>query len=41
MNEETDVNTGLMTKEEEQITEKEDSQEKNSPSRKAISSHND
>ena len=34
MNGETDVDTGLMTKEEEQITEKENSQEKNSPSRK-------
>ena len=31
MNEDTDVHTGLMTIEEEQSTEKEDSQEKNSP----------
>ena len=31
MNGETDVTTGLMTIEEEQITEKEDSKEKNSP----------
>ena len=34
MNGETDVNTGLMTIEEEQFSEKEDRQEKNSPSRK-------
>ena len=34
MNGETDVNTGLMAIQEEQITEKEDSQDKNSPLRK-------
>ena len=33
MNGETDVDTGLMTKEEEQMIEKEDNQEKNNPSR--------
>ena len=36
MNGETDLNTGLMRIEEEQITEKEDNQEKNSPSRKQL-----
>ena len=36
MNGETDVNTGLMTIEEEQFTKKEDSQEKNSPLRKQL-----
>ena len=40
MDEEADVNTGLMTKEE-QIIEKEDNQEKNSPLQRTINSHND
>ena len=41
MNEETDVDAGLMIIEDEQMTEKEGSQEKSSPLRKAINSHND
>ena len=36
MNGETNLNTGLMTIDEEQITEKENSQEKNSPLRKQL-----